>query len=210
MRTAILLLALCTSPLSWATLIEVDPDAFAAGTQLNNAFSGVTLSATGVLVDNGTVDPDIFSTEASSINPALAASTGSRVFGVNPNQFFPRDWLVLELRADFAQPTDYVSLDFIGYVDPIPGSEDRGMGVLAIYDSTDSLITELHTGSLILNEVRTLDYSGSDIAYVVARMQGIDTPVVTDRLRFNVPEPHTIFLFIAGLLLIGRLKHTHT
>ena len=189
-----------------AVLIAADPDDFAAGALLNSAYPGVTLSASGVLVDNESFDPDIYSTEIASVHPALVASTGTRVFNVTPVTFFPRDWLILELRADFSTPTDFVSLDYIGFVDPaIPGSEDIGKGVLKAYDAADTLIAQANTADLLLNGVETLSISRltNDIAYITAHMQGIDTPVLTDRLVYNaVPLPGAAWLLGSGLALL--------
>ena len=189
-----------------AVLITADPDDFAAGALLNSAYPGVSLSASGVLVDNGSFDPDIYSTEIAGVHPALVASTGTRVFNVSPVTFFPRDWLILELRADFSTPTDFVSLDYIGFVDPaIPGSEDVGKGVLKAYNAADALIAQVNTADLLLNDVETLSISRltNDIAYITAHMQGIDTPVVTDRLVYNaVPLPGGAWLLASGLVLL--------
>ena len=186
-----------------AVVITADPDDVAAGALLNTAYPGVTLSASGVLVDNGSFDPDIYSTEIASVHPALVASTGTRVFNLNPVTFFPCDWLLLELRADFSTPTDFVSLDYIGFVDPaIPGSEDIGKGVLKAYDAADTLIAQANTADLLFNDVETRSISRltNDIAYITAHMQGIDTPALTDRLVYNaVPLPGAAWSLGSGL-----------
>lgn len=194
---------------SLAAIVHIDPDDFAAGTDISYLYPGVSLSATGIQVEDGFVDAAIFSTEAMAVDAALTASTGSRIFNVAPTQLFPRDWLILEFRADFAQPTDYVALDFIGYVDPdIPDSEDVGLGVLAAYNAADELLMQINTMSLVLNQVQTLSVSSgvADIAYITARRQGIDTPVLLDNLAYNaVPVPAALWLFGAGLVgLVGQ------
>ena len=90
----------------------VDPDDFAPGTNLTNAFAGVTLS---VVSSNGVTPTG----ETIQSLTSTLASTGSRVFGRNGNNFFnsSSNWF----RADFAEPVDKVSIDIIGDDGSDPG-----------------------------------------------------------------------------------------
>ncbi len=215
MKIALPLLASLAVPAtSHAVIVQIDPDDYAAGTDISHAWSGVTLSAVGTLIDGGSIAAQIYSTEASSVDAALNASTGTRIFNVDPVQLFPYDWLIGEMRVDFATATDYVALDFIGYQDPnnLP-SEDVGLGVLAAYDASDTLIGQVNTSSLLLNDVQTLSISSmsSNIAYITARRQGIDTPVLLDNLEYNaVPLPASIWLFASGLAFIATRRRRNS
>lgn len=192
-----LALTLSTSIAS-AILITVDPDDFADGTDISNAFSGITLSA----IDGGNnvlLTSSVFS-QASSL-----ASTGTQVFG--HDGIFTQTWangLVGDLRIDFLQATDFVSIDIIA-------NNGFDPGFLEAYDSSgtllDSFVTQGDLGSGT-SETASISSASANIAYVIASgLSGND--VGLDNLTYNsatVPEPTVLALLSFGLLGIGIAK----
>jgi hypothetical protein len=61
------------SGLANGNIVTVDPDAFPAGTVLNNAYPGVTLTALG--------DPGVLTNSNVVAITSAYASTGSNIFG---------------------------------------------------------------------------------------------------------------------------------
>ena len=114
-----------------AAITVIDPDAFAAGTVLNNAYPGVTLTALG--------EPGVLSNSDVIAVASANASTGSHVFGPSGglvstawgNGFY--EWL----RADFADGATWVSLDFIA------DDASDGNAELKAYDSGGTLRVKL-------------------------------------------------------------------
>jgi hypothetical protein len=192
-----LALTLSTS-IANAILITVDPDDFADGTDISNAFSGITLSA----IDGGNnviLTSSVFS-QASSL-----ASTGTQVFG--HDGIFTQTWangLVGDLRIDFLQATDFVSIDIIA-------NNGSDPGFLEAYDSSgtllDSFVTQGDLGSGT-SETASISSASANIAYVIASgLSGND--VGLDNLTYNsatVPEPTVLALLSFGLLGIGIAK----
>ena len=189
-----LTLALSTS-IAHAILITVDPDDFTDGTDISNAYSGITLSA----IDGGSnviLTPSIFS-QSSSL-----ASTGTQVFG--HDGVFTQTWangLVGDLRIDFIQATDFVSLDIIA-------NNGFDPGFLQAYDSSGTLLDSFTTqGDLGSGtpETAIISTASANIAYVIASgLSGND--VALDNLTYNsatVPEPTVLALLSFGLLGIG-------
>lgn len=185
---------LTLSGMAQAALIVVDPDAFAPGTDLSNAFAGITLSAVGLGFGGG---PAIFAVDsASQPNEPFTASTGRLVFGTNAPTFphLFREPSFHALRVDFAAQTDAVAIDFIS-------NDSADTGFLQAFDAADTLLGTYTTASLAANQFETMSLSfGSDsIAYILA--SGLDggSSGGLDHLRYNaatVPEP-------AALLLVG-------
>lgn len=184
-----------------AALITVDPDAYAAGTDISNAFSGVTLSASGPGWSNpGT---NIFSVDPST-QPAepFNASTGSLSFGTQDG-LFPhlfREPTHLHMRVDFAVQTDFVSIDFISN-----NGDDQGF--MSVYDSLDNLLGSYTTDHLSLNQFETMAFSSAsaNIMYITASgLNGFSSGGL-DNLQYNspVPEPGTIALMCLGLVGLG-------
>ena len=189
-----------------AMSVIVDPDAYADGTDISNAFAGVTLSAVGPGWDSPTgavfaVDPTV----PYLAEPTFNASTGSLVFGSDDGSF-PTVFMdsgTLQLRADFAGGATDVQLDFIG-------NNGSDFGQLLAYDAGGTLVDSAYTGQLTLNSVETLTVSG-DIAYVVGG--GIDSvsSLGMDNLQFNpIPAPGAILLGSIGLGVVSWLRRRRT
>lgn len=176
-------------------VIVVDPDAFPEGTNITNAFAGVTLSALG----STPATSSVFSVTCSF------SSTGTRVFGHDGEYDIywglVDDFFDASLRADFDSPVDFVSIDFVpnnGY-DP---------GILRAFNSSGDLIETVNTpGTSGAGSVETamITRLTPDIAYVIASAPS-GTDVHLDRLAF-VPEPTTLSLLgLGGLALIRRRR----
>lgn len=190
----ILALVISTGVASADLAVVVDPDAFAAGTDISNAFAGVSLSAVGPGWD-GTTSSNVL-----SIDPTnnFKASTGDLVFGHDGS--LPPYWReegLLQLRADFAVISTDVQIDFIS-------DDSRDYGRLLAYDAGGTLVDSADTLQMTApDQVKTLMVSG-DIAYVIAG--GIDgqSAVGLDNLQFNpVPVPGAVLLGILGLGVAG-------
>jgi len=186
-----------------AILITVDPDDFTDGTDISNAFSGITLSAI-VGGFNVITTTSVFS-QASSL-----ASTGTQVFG--HDGVFVETWaegLVADLRIDFIQATDFVSLDIIA-------NNGFDPGFLQAYDSSGILLDSFTTlGNLGSGtpETATVSTSSANIAYIIASgTSGND--VALDNLTYNsaapVPEPSIIMLLGVGLIGMLGFNRRHT
>jgi hypothetical protein len=186
-----------------AALITVDPDSFPAGTILNNAFSGVTLTA----LDGGNLEsPNVLSA------PSPFASTGTRVFadtdGASPTSW--GDGSFSYLRADFAGGTTTVLLDFV--------ADDlyECYPFLRAFDSSNNLLANASAGCFSFGESVTLSVSASNIAYITASWDDANRVYngTLDNLRFEVagaaiPEPGTLALLglgLAGLAASRRPK----
>lgn len=135
--------------------VVVDPDAFPAGTVLNNAYPGVTLSAMGPAVPNDEVLALV----------SGSASTGSLVFGNNEpgneNSWGDGGWDYL--RADFAAEAIWVELDF--------ASNDAGgdnNAELIAYDSWGFEIDRDGPYFVPGGTFLTLTVNGPGIAYIEA------------------------------------------
>lgn len=189
-----LMFALGTS-FAHAIIISVDADDFTDGTNISNAFSGITFSA----VDGGfnvLSTTNVFSTTSS------LASTGTQVFGHDGS--FIETWangLVADLRIDFIQATDFISLDIIA-------NDGFDPGFLQAFNSSGTLLDSFTTlGNLGsgLPETASISLSSADIAYVIASGVG-GNDIALDNLVYNstaVSEPGTIALLGLGLVGLG-------
>ena len=192
----ILVLIFSDSGTSQAAII-VDPDAFTEGTNISNAFPGVTLSAFG----SGNVGQDIFVVNPSiqSVEP-FQASTGTFVFGTNgpyPHLFWDTE---VHLQANFANPVSLVSIDFIG-------TDASDVGELFAYNASNNLLDSATTPALGTNQVGTLTVSSlvNNIAYIVAAGDSGASTIGIDNLQY-IPEPATVCLLGLGSLVLRRRK----
>lgn len=173
--------------------ISVDADAFPAGTDLTNAFAGVTLTST--------FSGPVFSHTA----PAGRATTGRRVFGNSAFSGFEDEWGsgAPTLLVSFASPVRQVWLDFIG-------NDSFDIGGLRAFDSNGVLIGAIETGGLGLNQSRTLTMMTTTprIAWLEAGgdFSGAQS-ISLDNLRYVVPTPGAVaVLGLAGLRLTRRSR----
>ena len=185
----------------------VEPDDFAAGTDISNAFPGVTLSAVGSF----TADDAVVALDPSSQSSfPFEASTGSLVIGNNGDiaaaRHFFRDRGVLSLMVSFDMPVQSVSLDFIGASNGAPD-----IGMIEAFDVNGVSLGAVTSGPLALNEFASTTFTsegGNDIAFFYADAANFNGLVGIDNLRFSaVPEPSS--LSISGLLFLfaaGRMR----
>ncbi|MEZ6132743.1 MAG: CARDB domain-containing protein [Planctomycetaceae bacterium] len=139
----------------------IEPDGFSAGTDLTDAFPGVTLRVVGA---------DGVTSTGAAVNSVTSsrASTGTRIFSNGGGTTFNSgsSWL----RADFANPTAEVSIDVIGddNIDP---------GILRAYDAAGNLLAEVIGSSVPAGTPQPLSISRTlpDIAYILAAGQGGET-----------------------------------
>jgi hypothetical protein len=183
-------------------MITVDPDAFAVGTDISNAFAGVTLSSVGAGFD-GDYDSRIFAIDPMAWGEPFAASTGRLVFGTNdpawPNLFGGFGSAVL--RVDFSSPVTVVSIDAIG-------NNSSDWAKLEAFDASNNLIDDYFTGQLTLSNFETMTVSGSNIAYVLA------SPITGESAGFDnlnadisvVPAPGAMLLGGIGVSIVGWMR----
>ncbi len=208
----LLLAALCSGALlshpAPASLIQVEPDFFANGTDIRTAFPGVVLSVVS--------QPD------TAVVPAIGtsffrgganiATTGEKVFARSPEGNCSlsggaevdtaKTWSDFAatcgiLRADFSALTDFVSIDVI--------FDDDDEGFLAAFDSSGVLLSEVHGSGDGRGPIPfltlTIASSGPAIAFITAG--GFNSEgLYLDNLRFNVPEPATQGLIGIALAIL--------
>jgi hypothetical protein len=196
MKALIFLICLLSVSVS-AALITIDPDEFAAGTDISHAWAGVTLSSGGgALGLNGKVY-----TATSTI-----ATTGTLVFANNRNS--PKLWLNMDtngyyLRVDFATPANHVLIDAIS---------DGGTDYPSIgYYTTGGDLVEIPSFSpLGPGQSRLLEITRPTADIVYIRVGGYLTTsqyaILLDNLRYEVPEPASCLLLLSGWLLLKTRK----
>lgn len=114
----------------------VEPDRFAVGAILTNAFPGLTLSVAA--------QPDEVVVVTSGFSTVLDrnfASTGVRVFGTDPAPpLVPQGWndQFGLLRVDFDRGTDFVQIDL--------GADDADVGELRAFDANGTLLDTVRIG----------------------------------------------------------------
>ncbi|MBM4102580.1 MAG: hypothetical protein FJ263_00815 [Planctomycetes bacterium] len=186
-----------------AGLVTVDPDNFAAGIDISTAFPYVTLSSGGGATG---LDGKVYAADSSQ------ASTGSKVFAnhrTSPTLWFNQNTSGgYFLRADFALPTNYVSIDIIS-----DGGSDYPS--ISVYDTTGHLESVYSFTPLNAGEVyhAIIQHTTADIAYIKAGGLAVfGSAVLLDNLKFQIPEPATCLLLYFGFLLLkpSKKKKTHS
>ena len=202
----VLLVALVTVSIASAGLIIVEPDAYPAGTDISEVFSGVKLATIGNWPE---IDGKVYSRQA--YDPALA-STGTNVFGHNATGTDlygkPRNetWVYprVLLGVQFYDPANIVALDIIG-------DNNSDFAAVDVYNASGVLIDSAVTPQLTYGEVYRVGFAhpSYDMTFVIA--SGISSggsyyAVYLDNLQANVvPEPATILLLgLGGLILRKR------
>lgn len=188
-------LIVLSAPLS-AVLITLDPDDFASGADISTASPFVTLSSAG---GGSGLDGKVY-TAVSSL-----ASTGNKIFAnsrVSPIQWLNSDTNGYYLRADFIIPTDHVMIDIIG---------DAGNDYPSLWFYTASGVLEKRQSLSPLGPGQIYTFNiqqpAADILYVrIGGWSSINSTVLLDNLRFEVPEPGAGLIFLSGLLLFKGKK----
>ena len=184
----------------FAGLITIDPDDFAAGSNVSNAWDGVSLSVEGLEIDSGNVSTSVFSVTGS-------ASTGTQVFGNFFDEIvFTQGWaqVARALRVDFERPVNSVAIDIIG--------RNNSIGEMLAYNAGGFLIGSYRTNPLLdlsLFETAFIDVK-VPISYVLVGAVPGATSFPTVRLDNLVykplPEPGTLALFAIGLAGMGLVR----
>lgn len=157
----------------------VEPDRFAANTELTNAVPGVTF------------------TEADSQNvqrgrgivaglDASNATTGTLVFSNGGIPFWPD---FSRLRMDFYNPVQSISIDFRG------GTLTNYFGRLSVFDANNNLLGTVLTRPINDGSFATMTINRptADIAYAVAYSDPTGSPFGRlDNLRFSQPSVSTV------------------
>ena len=197
-----------------ATLITVEPDDFANGTDISNAVSGITLSIEGhpgepVLSRDGTFEDG--PTGGSNHSP-----TGSRVFGHNILGLESSEndsrmlWTTIGsaavLRADFGRLADFVAIDVF--------ANDDDTFQLEGYSATGQLLDSFNTGEIRgTSATMSISRTNADIAYILAFGVAPEGAGQLDNLRVNVqlvPEPTTLALMVLGIAGIGCSRRRYS
>src|SRR5262245_32436690 len=184
-----------------ASTITIDADAFAAGTNISNAFAGVTLSAVGGGFGAG---PSVFAVNPSIQTDPFIGSTGALVFGTTSPTFsyLVRDVGFLALRIYFPIPISWIAIDYIR-------RSSTGVGRLDVFDLSDVLIGSYVTGGsdpLPPVETLTLSFGHVKLNYAIASGGNSNSPAGWDNLRYSVesvPEPGTLLLLTTGLAFVS-------
>jgi hypothetical protein len=193
-------LVVLSVPLS-ASLVTVDPDGFTAGTDISNAWAGVTLSSGG---GASGLDGKVYAATSSNV------AAGNLVFAHNSisSSTSSRLWLNTDtsgyyLRADFAIPTNHVMIDVI---------RDTGTDCpyLWIYTIGGALEKKNIINLPSTTQVYTFDipHDTADIASIRVGGYGSTSSyaVLLDNLRFDIPEPATCLILLSGALFLKRRR----
>ena len=198
-----LLLVACSQPVA-AAIITIEPDDYTTGTIISTIQPGLLLrvydSDLNVYESIGTVP--IRSTSDNH------ASTGARVFSRSGISSFSD---TRQLGIDFATPTDFISIDFIG-----SSSIVNETGILEIYNTAGVLLDTYTTAALGDNVVETMSFTRGtqDIKFARAyTAPGVLTLGRLDDLSYNnlhtIPEPAALALVALGMLIAcGTLRRS--
>lgn len=174
-----------------AEIVTIDPDAFAANTNISNAFIGITLFTT----DGGA----IFSITDNH------SSTGTQTFGNNPPNSIAPNTLWFEgnnfddppspgpiLRVDFDSLTDFVAIDIIN-------QDSFDSAILRAFDMNNIEIATDSSSVSGVPERLSISFNTTDIAYITIAGNSAQDPVHLDNLQFNSivdtnPGSHTLTL----------------
>ncbi len=166
-----------------ANLLTVDPDAFPAGTSLTNAFPGVVITD-----ESGAASINSAAGLTGTLQFARSGSSGDFTYlpippaATLPQTLSSSGGAGFILRFDFAQATDFVSLDLI----PNDGSDP---GSIAAFDAAGNLVGYSSFGGQNLTGVRnTLSVSGVGIRTVLAAGTNGDNLEI-DTLKYNDGGP---------------------
>jgi hypothetical protein len=172
--------------------VTVDPDAFPAGTVLNNAYPGVTLTALGDVVDSYVL----------SYTSSLA-TTGDRVFGMTGGDYLWGDGNYDYMKAAFASGAVQVSLDFIA-------DDYDENATLVAYDAIGNIVDQdASSGTYSPSQFVTLTVSAPYIAYIYAEgdpVYHIDNWALDNLVYTPVPEPATMVLLVLGSLTLLKQR----
>lgn len=218
-------LALCAAgtlaPCAWADVVVVEPDSFAAGTDISNAVSGVSLSAIQTAAIAGFVQA---TDRVYSVNPLgnlvpSGTSTGVLSFGSDAARFSEWTEVALVLRADFSFGPGLVtgvSIDLHGNNgEPVAGGpsgpEHEDFGFLEAYRSDNTLIARVENLTALLHdESATLSIFAApgEIAYILAGGNAATgDALVLDNLQVTlIPLPPAAALAGAGLAGVGLFR----
>jgi hypothetical protein len=193
----------CVATVSQAVVLTAEPDSFAEGTNISNAFPGIDLISVGAGYD-GDFDPNIFAVDSLTHGEPYIASTGRLVFGTN-DPTFPESFGGFGgamLRVDFTNDTNLVMLDAIG-------TDSSDFARLEAFTAGDVLVDTYNTASMGTSVFETMTVSSgiNNIAYVLASGLFGDS-VGFDHLRFEgvIPEPSTAMLCLAAALIPPTLR----
>ena len=187
--------------------VTVEPDSFAAGTDITNATPGLTLTTSGNIVF-GTSAGSTFATTPPT-GPGVS-STGSLVFGYqNGSQMqtnFSQGFLNATLRGEFTTFASEIMIDAIG--NNTSGGSDAG--VLRGFDASDNLLAMDTVTGLSRGQVGTLSITSpnADGFAAFTFTGGNNAGSNADNLRFTpVPEPASLALTgLASLTLLRRRR----
>jgi hypothetical protein len=186
-----------------ATIVTADADAFATGTDISNAFAGLTLSFEGT-TSFGITDGIIYSVDESG---ALLASTGTRVFGTSdptyPNLFTGATTSVF--RVDFDATMFTVSLDALG-------DDISDFARITAFTAGDVVIDIYTTAGLVSGafETMTVNDTSANIAYIIAEGVSPDAVGFDNLFANTIPIPAAVWLFGSGLGLLGWYRRRQT
>lgn len=219
--TMLSVILLSTSVATAGPTYTVEPDDYAADTDISTKFWGVELSSRGSGWSMPSGDKPIGRILAIDPGGVFDPSTDDLVFGTKDKDydylFWGKDKLLL--RADFNPGAfaEWVSLDFIG-----PSSGYTKIGELYAYDEFDNVVDSAFTGSLAHDDVETLTVSGTwdgvsgtTIAYITAYGHEVSSvqwdSIGIDHMQWEpIPAPGAILLGSLGVGLVGWLRRRRT